>query len=126
MIGSESVEAFAEDVNRQWNLIGRNVFTVMAWYATRLEPWLNGSRGKGHLAMQTLAYFLIAGAFIFFMMRFGCGAHVMGHGHSHTRSSGKDDPGIADGDRLKGSQKQSAAGVAGLPSELEQSNERQH
>ena len=34
--------------------------------------------------MQTLGYFLIWGAFIFFMMRFGCGAHVMGHGHSHS------------------------------------------
>ncbi len=33
--------------------------------------------------MQTLVYFLIWGALIFFMMRFGCGAHVMGHGHGH-------------------------------------------
>jgi len=33
--------------------------------------------------MQTLVYFLIWGAFIFFMMRFGCGAHVMGHGRHH-------------------------------------------
>lgn len=33
--------------------------------------------------MQTLIYFLIWGALIFFMMRFGCGAHVMGHGHGH-------------------------------------------
>jgi len=31
--------------------------------------------------MQTLTYFLIWGALIFIMMRFGCGAHVMGHGH---------------------------------------------
>src|SRR5215468_4115630 len=31
--------------------------------------------------MQTLVYFLIWGAVIFFMMRFGCGAHVIGHGH---------------------------------------------
>lgn len=31
--------------------------------------------------MQTLGYFLIWGAFIFLMMRFGCGAHVMGHRH---------------------------------------------
>ena len=30
--------------------------------------------------MQTRMYFLIWGAFIFVMMRFGCGAHVMGHG----------------------------------------------
>ncbi len=33
--------------------------------------------------MQTLVYFLLWGAFIFFMMRFGCGAHVMGHSHRH-------------------------------------------
>jgi YHS domain-containing protein len=32
--------------------------------------------------MGSLVYFLIwAGAF-FLMMRFGCGAHIMGHGHS--------------------------------------------
>ena len=31
--------------------------------------------------MQTLVYFLIWGAFFLLMMRFGCGAHVMGHGH---------------------------------------------
>ena len=75
--------------------------------------------------MQTFTYFLIAGAFIFFMMRFGCGAHVMGHGHSHSKSSGKDDPGIVDGDRLKFSQ-QPPGGAAGLLGKLEQSNEHQH
>lgn len=40
--------------------------------------------------MQTALYFLLFGALIFLMMRFGCGAHVMGHGghgrHSHGRS----------------------------------------
>ena len=36
--------------------------------------------------MQTIIYFLIWGAFFFFMMRFGCGAHVMGHGHHHRQS----------------------------------------
>ena len=35
--------------------------------------------------MQTLGYFLFWGAIIFFMMRFGCGAHVMGHGVSYQR-----------------------------------------
>jgi YHS domain-containing protein len=29
---------------------------------------------------ETILWFLIWGALIFFMMRFGCGAHVMGHG----------------------------------------------
>ncbi len=38
--------------------------------------------------MQTLAYFLLWGAFIFLMMRFGCGAHIMGHGHSRRHSGG--------------------------------------
>lgn len=41
--------------------------------------------------MQSLVYFLLFGALIFFMMRFGCGAHVAGHGHSHGGPSG-DDP----------------------------------
>ena len=41
--------------------------------------------------MQTLVYFLIWGAFIFLMMRFGCGAHVMGHGHGHHHDGAKPD-----------------------------------
>jgi len=41
--------------------------------------------------MQTLIYFLIWGALIFLMMRFGCGAHVMGHGHSHGGSRAQGD-----------------------------------
>ena len=43
---------------------------------------------------QTILWFLIWGALIFFMMRFGCGSHVMGHGghrghDAHSRSSGE-------------------------------------
>ena len=38
--------------------------------------------------MGSLIYFLIAGAAIFFMMRFGCGAHVMGHGHGDAHFEG--------------------------------------
>ena len=34
--------------------------------------------------MSALLYFLLWGAFFFVMMRFGCGAHVMGHGHGHA------------------------------------------
>ncbi len=34
--------------------------------------------------MGSLIYFLIWGAAIFLMMRFGCGAHVMGHGNGHA------------------------------------------
>ena len=33
--------------------------------------------------MPTYLYFLLWGAFFFMMMRFGCGAHIMGHGHGH-------------------------------------------
>lgn len=40
--------------------------------------------------MNSLIYFLIWGGLFFLMMRFGCGAHVMGHGHAH--SDGRDAP----------------------------------
>lgn len=33
-------------------------------------------------AMETILYFLFWAGLIFIMMRFGCGAHVMGHGKS--------------------------------------------
>ncbi len=33
--------------------------------------------------METLLYIALWGAAIFLMMRFGCGAHMMGHGGSH-------------------------------------------
>ncbi len=36
--------------------------------------------------MNSLIYFLIWGGLFFLMMRFGCGAHVMGHGHGHSPS----------------------------------------
>ena len=31
--------------------------------------------------MEALLYFILWAGLIFLMMRFGCGAHVMGHGH---------------------------------------------
>ena len=44
--------------------------------------------------METLLWFAIWAALIFLMMRFGCGAHVMGHGHgqhdSKDTSSGRE------------------------------------
>lgn len=40
--------------------------------------------------MNSLIYFLIWGGLFFLMMRFGCGTHVMGHGHGH--SDGRDAP----------------------------------
>lgn len=33
--------------------------------------------------LQDVLYFLFWAAFIFVMMRLGCGAHIMGHGHHH-------------------------------------------
>lgn len=39
--------------------------------------------------MQTLLYFLLWGVLIFAMMRFGCGAHVMGHGHGRGHRQDK-------------------------------------
>ena len=41
--------------------------------------------------MEALLYFAFWAGLIFLMMRFGCGAHIMGHGHGHSRrESGKD------------------------------------
>lgn len=34
--------------------------------------------------MESLLYFLLFGALIFLMMRFGCGAHAAGHGHGRS------------------------------------------
>jgi hypothetical protein len=39
--------------------------------------------------MDALIYFLIWGAAIFLMLRFGCGAHVMGHGRQGESNAGK-------------------------------------
>ena len=33
--------------------------------------------------MEALVYFLIWAGLIFVMMRFGCGAHILGRGHGH-------------------------------------------
>ena len=43
--------------------------------------------------MQSLIYFLVVAALFLFMMRFGCGAHVMGHGRHHGRSDRSGDGG---------------------------------
>lgn len=40
--------------------------------------------------MPTYLYFLLWGAFFFVMMRFGCGAHIMGHGHRHDGNRSHD------------------------------------
>lgn len=38
--------------------------------------------------MGTLLYFIVIAGFFFLMMRFGCGAHVMGHGHGQHERRG--------------------------------------
>ena len=48
--------------------------------------------------MPTYLYFLLWGAFFFMMMRFGCGAHVMGHGHGHRHDGNKPDDATSNGD----------------------------
>jgi len=40
--------------------------------------------------MEALIYFLIWGALIFLMMRFGCGAHLMGGRHGGSKDAGSD------------------------------------
>lgn len=38
--------------------------------------------------MEALLYFALWAGLIFLMMRFGCGAHVMGHGHGRDTAGG--------------------------------------
>lgn len=38
--------------------------------------------------MNALIYFLIWAVLIFLFMRFGCGAHVAGHGHGRSKHGG--------------------------------------
>jgi YHS domain-containing protein len=42
--------------------------------------------------MEALLYFAFWAGLIYLMMRFGCGAHVMGHGHGHRGAVDKDAP----------------------------------
>tara|TARA_R110002051_G_scaffold73771_3_gene134155 strand:- start:14728 stop:15087 length:360 start_codon:yes stop_codon:yes gene_type:complete len=46
-------------------------------------------------AMDSILYFLFWAGLIFIMMRFGCGAHIMGHG---KRGATRDDPGASAAD----------------------------
>lgn len=45
------------------------------------------------MQLQNVLYFLVWAGLFFVMMRFGCGAHVMGHGHHHGGSDPGDDHG---------------------------------
>jgi YHS domain-containing protein len=49
--------------------------------------------------MEALLYFVLWAAFIFLMMRFGCGAHIMGHGHGSADAHNR--PGNADGSEIR-------------------------
>ena len=40
--------------------------------------------------LQNILYFAIWAGFIFLMMRYGCGAHIMGHGHHHDGTGSND------------------------------------
>lgn len=42
-------------------------------------------------SVSALLYFLLWGGALFLLMRFGCGAHVMGHGYDHDKAAHKDD-----------------------------------
>lgn len=42
--------------------------------------------------MEALIYFALWAGLIFLMMRFGCGAHVLGHGHGHRGAPDKGKP----------------------------------
>ena len=43
--------------------------------------------------MEALLYFAVWAGLIFLMMRFGCGAHIMGHGHGNGQT--QNEPGKA-------------------------------
>jgi|GEM_PF-128866 len=47
------------------------------------------------VAMEALLYFALWAGLIFLMMRFGCGAHVMGRGHGHEKA-GANEPEAVD------------------------------
>ena len=111
--------------------------------------------------MSTLAYFLLWGAFIFLMMRFGCGAHVLGHGHHRDGTKANSTPlwvppstavdpvcgmtvepakaksALSEGhvfyfcsegcrETFEASPKSYSRGTAGLPQNMELSDEHQH
>ena len=43
--------------------------------------------------LGNILYFLLLAGLFFLMMRLGCGAHIMGHGHHHGRKEGDDHSG---------------------------------
>jgi hypothetical protein len=57
-----------------------------------------GQPGYNVMHIDNIWYYLLWAGLFFVMMRFGCGAHVMGHGH-HRNGSDKDH-GLGSGSRL--------------------------
>ena len=51
-------------------------------------------------SLKSLGSILIWGVLFFLMMRYGCGAHMMG-GHGHRGHGGRGDPGPATGSKNK-------------------------
>lgn len=69
---------------------GARFGAVITCDVRRLMVWVAGSHpqhrchgGRGGITIEALVYFAVWAALIFVMMRFGCGAHVLGHGHHH-------------------------------------------
>lgn len=51
--------------------------------------------------MNALLYFLLWGAFVFLMLRFGCGSHVMGRGQGHAEHAVGEQKGRGDSGALR-------------------------
>jgi YHS domain-containing protein len=51
--------------------------------------------------MENVLFFLVWAGLFFVMMRFGCGAHIMGHGHHHGGAHEDDDKARAAGGALR-------------------------
>ena len=47
--------------------------------------------------VQDVLYYVLWAGLFFVMMRYGCGAHIMGHGHHHGASSPGKAPGTGGG-----------------------------
>jgi YHS domain-containing protein len=56
--------------------------------ATKENSTFAGGYFERRTRMEALVYFVLWALLFFVMMRFGCGAHIMGHGHNSKRSPG--------------------------------------
>lgn len=63
-------------------LIRINVHQAEVRYPRFVEAW-----NDDEATMEAVVYFILWAGLFFVMMRYGCGAHVMGHGHKHDGSS---------------------------------------